>query len=878
MMEVTGEYNLILVAISILAACGAAFVAVSTVPRIYFSTGRRAANLWSLGFGLSLGSGIWCMHFIAMLALRLPLQVHYDIPLSALSLIIAIAFSTLGILPFRMRGSLSGVRLALTGTYMGLGIAGMHYSGMMAMHMPAGMVYNLWLVALSLLIAIAASTAALWIANRLRAIPILERTRLKIGVSAFMGIAVSGMHYMGMAATTFVSNSNAVDLKSGMSITLLIGALVTAGALLQTGILFLAERAEARQAWKKSQDNETNLLNLLNILPDGIVVLVDDVIVFANPAAQDLMCQSCPTLLESRMSQFFPPQKREGIRQWMDEVLQSGYASPISKERLLRPDGSSFDARLGAVPVRWNGRPAIQVIMHDLTGEKRRMSELARLITAVNHASDIIFSLDAEGRVQTVNRTGLEFIGLPMEDIQGHLFKEFLPPESLAVALEMFGKKVRGEAKQTHYEIMMRDHAGKAHDMEVRTRGMFEDGQFSGVVAVARDVTMEREQQAKMEHTQRLESLGVLAGGIAHDFNNLLTAILGNAALAERKLLKRPEEVGQHLVNIVTSSETAADLCRQMLAYSGKGRFVVRHINLSHMVEEIGNLLHVSIAKNVTLHFRLTDHLPDVQVDLAQMQQVIMNLLINASDAIGERNGDITISTGLTEADANELRSAHAADDVQPGEFVYLEVTDNGSGMDKSVQEKLFDPFFTTKFTGRGLGMSAVLGIVRGHHGAIRLISEPGKGSTFRVLLPASAGDGEAETAPAAAESLSPACGMVLIVDDELPVRETARLMLEDFGFTTMTAADGVEGVAAYREHLAEIVAVLLDMTMPNMDGRTCFAELKRINPDVKVLLSSGYNEQETTTRFTGQGLSGFLQKPYTPEALRSKIREVLDS
>ncbi|PJC71131.1 MAG: histidine kinase, partial [Zetaproteobacteria bacterium CG_4_8_14_3_um_filter_59_5] len=256
----------------------------------------------------------------------------------------------------------------------------------------------------------------------------------------------------------------------------------------------------------------------------------------------------------------------------------------------------------------------------------------------------------------------------------------------------------------------------------------------------------------------------------------------------------------------------------------------------------------------------------------------IMNLLINASDAIGERNGDITISTGLTEADANELRSAHAADDVQPGEFVYLEVTDNGSGMDKSVQEKLFDPFFTTKFTGRGLGMSAVLGIVRGHHGAIRLISEPGKGSTFRVLLPASAGDGEAETAPAAAESLSPACGMVLIVDDELPVRETARLMLEDFGFTTMTAADGVEGVAAYREHQAEIVAVLLDMTMPNMDGRTCFAELKRINPDVKVLLSSGYNEQETTTRFTGQGLSGFLQKPYTPEALRSKIREVLDS
>lgn len=877
-MEITGSYNLTLVIISVLAVCGASFVAVSTVPCMHRASHQRIANLWALAFGLSLGSGIWSMHFIAMLALNLPLAVHYDIPLTVLSLCFAIGFSTLAILPIRMGGSLSGGRLAFTGIWMGLGISGMHYTGMAAMHLPATIRYDTTLVAISILIGISAAIVALKIADRLRNRPIFRNTPLKIAASLLMGIAVSGMHYSGMAAAGFTGRVQDADIITGIDATLLATALVLIGILIQAGVLFIAERDEARQTWKKLQYNENNLLNLLNTLPDGIVVHVDDVIVFANPSAQNLLGLTSASLPGPGMSQYFPPESRQDMRDWMAEVLQSGHALPIGKERLNRPDGSSFDARMSALPVHWDGVPAIQLMLHDLTGEKRRISELTRLITAVNHASDIIFSLDADGQVLTVNRAGLEFMGLPLEDIQGRLFNDFMPPESLPVAMDMFSKKARGEVKQTHYELMMRDSSGKAHDMEVRTRGMFEEGQFSGVVAVARDVTLEREQKAKLEHSQRLESLGVLAGGIAHDFNNLLTAILGNAALAERKLLNKPQEVGQHLANIVTASETAADLCRQMLAYSGKGRFVVRPINLSHLVEEIGNLLHVSIAKNVTLHFRLTDQLPDVQADLAQLQQVIMNLLINASDAIGEKNGSIIISTGLTEADAGELRGAHAADHLQPGQFVYLEVSDNGSGMDKDVQEKLFDPFFTTKFTGRGLGMSAVLGIVRGHHGAIRLTSEPGKGSIFRVLLPACASAGETETLPETAGALPPVSGMVLIIDDELPVRETARLMLEEAGFNTMTARDGVEGLAAYREHAAGIVAVLLDMTMPNMDGRTCFAGLKSINPDVKVLLSSGYNEQETTNQFPNRGPAGFLQKPYTPEALLSGIRDILNT
>jgi len=382
--------------------------------------------------------------------------------------------------------------------------------------------------------------------------------------------------------------------------------------------------------------------------------------------------------------------------------------------------------------------------------------------------------------------------------------------------------------------------------------------------------------QAQVEHMQRLESLGVLAGGIAHDFNNILTAILGNAAMAGRKALVDPLSTQGYLSKIVDSSERASDLCKQMLAYSGKGEFVLQSIDLSEMVGEITNLLEISISKSVIIKYHLTEQLPSVEADIAQIQQVIMNLIINASDAIADKSGVISISTGVMHADRDYLSSTSLDDTLPEGRYVYLEVSDTGSGMDQDTQAKIFEPFFTTKFTGRGLGMSAVLGIVRGHHGAIKLYSEVGRGTTFKVLLPMS--DQPVEhllPADPLVESWH-ASGTALIVDDEETIREIAGVMLEEMGFATLAAEDGVDGVKIYREHQKNIVVVLMDMTMPKMDGKSCFTELKRINNDVKVVLSSGYNEQEAISRFAGQGLAGFIQKPYTPEALQEKLQQVL--
>jgi len=367
-----------------------------------------------------------------------------------------------------------------------------------------------------------------------------------------------------------------------------------------------------------------------------------------------------------------------------------------------------------------------------------------------------------------------------------------------------------------------------------------------------------------------------LAGGIAHDFNNILTAIMGNASLAEHKVLSHPEDTQKYMANIVAASERAAELCKQMLAYSGKGKFIVKAINLSSLVEEITRLLEVSIAKNIVLKYHLMENLPAVEADSAQIQQVIMNLVMNASDAIGEKSGVISITTGLMKVDSAYLASSSINDVLPEGSYVYLEISDTGCGMEASVQERIFEPFFTTKFTGHGLGMSAVLGIVRGHQGTINVSSQLNSGSTFKVLLPICAQ--LPETLPPNSESSQKeqVSGTILIVDDEESIREIAVVILEEMGYSTLTAVDGEHAVNIYREHQDDISAVLLDLTMPNMNGETCFTKLQEINSKVKVVICSGYNEIESTTRFAGQGLAGFIQKPYLPEALQKKLQAIL--
>jgi len=409
------------------------------------------------------------------------------------------------------------------------------------------------------------------------------------------------------------------------------------------------------------------------------------------------------------------------------------------------------------------------------------------------------------------------------------------------------------------------------------------DGKPFRLLGTCQDITerrraLEEKQllERKLQEAQKLESLGVLAGGIAHDFNNLLSAILGNASLMGHKL-PGDSPLRPCLNNILQASDRAAALCRQMLAYSGRGRFVLANVDLNKSIVEMIGLLKISIGKKVALQLDLAEKLPTILADASQIGQVIMNLVINASEAIGDRHGVIRIVTCLCNVDHLVLGKFASAHDLTEGSYILFEVTDTGCGMDEETRRKIFEPFFTTKFTGRGLGLAAVLGIVRGHQGALQVESVVGQGTTFRLLLRASGDVAEIARRQSGASERWQGEGTVLIADDDRLVCETAALMLRSLGFRVVEAPDGEEALARFREASGSFCLVLLDLTMPKLDGEEVFRTLQALRPQLPVVLMSGYSEMEATGRFAGSGLAGFLAKPFKFDELVASVRTALD-
>jgi two-component system cell cycle sensor histidine kinase/response regulator CckA len=484
-----------------------------------------------------------------------------------------------------------------------------------------------------------------------------------------------------------------------------------------------------------------------------------------------------------------------------------------------------------------------------------------------------IWQIDIEGRTLYANPVMcalLEVDGPAALESRRH--REFFPEESLAVMAGEHEKRRQGIASSYEVELVgakgtrrrVTIHGGPIIDSEGRLKSLI--GTFADVTEERRAQEARRRMDARIQQGQRLESLGVLAGGIAHDFNNLLTGVLGNASLAllrldhdspARPLVERIEE----------SAQRAADLTRQMLAYAGKGRTRVETSDLSDLVREMEPLLRASVSKKARLLFRLSEELPPVACDVEQVRQVVMNLAMNASDAIAEHEGTIALTTRVNDTDDDP--------DLPPGGHVVIEVADDGCGMDALTQQRIFDPFFSTKAAGRGLGLSAVHGIMRTHGGVIRVDSRPGSGSTIRVLFPRSVSVAPANR-PLPPATVSGASGTVLVVDDEDVVLGVSKMALEDAGYRVLTASDGAEGVEAVREHGREIDLVFLDLTMPRMSGEEALVEMRRLEPRLRVVLCSGYSEQEVAGPEISRDLAGFLQKPFRAGDLLEKARAVL--
>ncbi|MBN9162808.1 MAG: PAS domain-containing protein [Myxococcales bacterium] len=433
-------------------------------------------------------------------------------------------------------------------------------------------------------------------------------------------------------------------------------------------------------------------------------------------------------------------------------------------------------------------------------------------------------------------------------------------------------------------EVTLRRRDGTRADVEWTSIAVDFDGApatFSLAVDVSERKRMEHERrrlEEQMRHTQKLKSLGVLAGGIAHDFNNLLVGILGNADLVIRALALSaiPESARVQLERIKVSAIRAAELTRRMLAYSGKGTFVVRPLDLNGLTREMVDLLNVSLSKSATLVLELAADLPLLEGDATQIRQVVMNLVTNAADAIGDAAGTVTVRTSVIEA-GRDLRGAlYIADSLVPGSYVCLEVSDTGSGMDEATRSRIFDPFFTTKEKGRGLGLAAVLGIVRSHGGALALETRPGRGSRFRVLFPRA--ERPVHEPLSAPEMFAwRTTGTVVIADDEPRVREVLRMMLEDIGFRVLEAENAKRCLEVYRAHRDEVSLIMVDLMMPGGGGREVVSTLRADGERVPIVISSGYDERTMSSELRGDALLAFLEKPFDFDTFARTLRSLLD-
>lgn len=558
--------------------------------------------------------------------------------------------------------------------------------------------------------------------------------------------------------------------------------------------------------------------------------------------------------------------------------LDLGNTGSVFEVHSFRIDREGLEPLIGGIAVditEWyQAKLALKESEEQLSQSVRNMETLLRTMP------DIMFVLTRDGEYVEYWVDDESDLAIPSRSIVGSSISELgLSGDKLDEILATIGETLdTGAIQSVDYEL----------DMDSRHR-YFEArlSPYGGerVIAVVRDITARREAEMKrlelegrIQHTQKLESLGVLAGGIAHDFNNLLMAIMGNADLAMLSLAD-VSPAKNFLEEIVRTASTASDLARQMLAYSGRSDFEIHPLDLNEIVLELTHMLEVSISKKAVLKFRLAEELPRISADATQIRQILMNLITNASEAIEDRSGYISISTGAMYCDREYLATTELTDDIREDMYVYLEVADTGCGMDGSVKAQIFEPFFTTKYTGRGLGLSSVLGIVKGHGGAVKVYSEPGEGTTFKVLLPAFPLNENSASMPGTeAEAERWNCsGTVLFADDEDTVLAVGRKMLQHLGFNVLAAQDGKQAVELFREHSKSIVLAVLDLTMPHLSGDEVYREIRRVRNDVPVIVSSGFSRKDVIHRFAGKQLQGFIQKPYRVEEFSRLIRSVMD-
>ncbi|MFH1998981.1 MAG: PocR ligand-binding domain-containing protein [Planctomycetota bacterium] len=525
--------------------------------------------------------------------------------------------------------------------------------------------------------------------------------------------------------------------------------------------------------------------------------------------------------------------------------------------------------------------------------QERKRVELAlreseeKFRALIEHSMDMTMIIDSGRSIQYASPAFESTVGLETREVWGEKLDHFIHPEDLPVIEDAFNRIIEQPGASVQIpDFRIRLKGGKWRILQGSFTNMLDVPGVNGIVGNHYDVSERRRAEkenhlleAQIQHAQKLESLGVLAGGMAHDFNNLLTAILGNAELTMMELPKG-SALWRNINEIKKATLRAAELCEQMLIYSGRGRLLLHRVNLSDVVREMACRLDSMVTHDLTIRYCLDDDLPWSEADTVEIQKAIMGMITNAAEAIGDRQGVITITTFVKEFLRHDLKECYLDNDLREGRYACIEIADTGCGMDQATQSRIFDPFFTTKFTGRGLGMAAILGTVRSHKGAIKVRSEIDRGTVFTLYFPALTscqkqpdslpGTGESPEAEFMGEET------LLLVDDEVPIVDCGKIMLERMGFKVLTACNGVEALEMVRARGEEIACIILDLTMPCMDGQDAFDEIHKIRPELPVLVSSGYSVKEIESRFEGKNVAGIIQKPFLTATLRNKLQPII--
>ena len=645
----------------------------------------------------------------------------------------------------------------------------------------------------------------------------------------------------------------------------------------------IARHLDASRKLTMSQEHQRRWQNLLLQVPAAIAVLRGPTHVFdwVNDEYARLLRRPAAALIGKTALEAVPA-AADQVYGMLDGIYKTG--EPVfgheSLVHLIESSGTLQDTYINFVctPTRNDAAEIDGIFLHitdvtDTVVARKRVEESEeRFRQLADSMPQIVWTAPPDGRPDYHNARWYAFSGRDHASESTENWASILHPADARTALDAWeGCLQSGEPFEM--EARLRDHSRDCWRWFMCRAIAVTDseGRVSKWFGTCTDIDEQKASQHALLQTQKLESIGLLAGGIAHDFNNLLVGIMGGASFALDTIAPSHPAYSM-LESVVEASERAADLTRQMLAYAGKGRFVIERVNLSDVVFQTSKLAGASLPKSVEVRLQLAERLPTIEMDRGQMQQVVMNLIINAAESAGAGNGLVVVRTRAEEILPGEVRRSVDGALEAPGLYAVLEVEDLGCGIDAVTLTKIFDPFFTTKFTGRGLGLAAVSGVVRALRGSIEVETEVGQGSTFRVLLPASqspAEGGPGSRVPADKRQT------VLLIDDEEVVRKIAKAALEKSEYRALVADSGAQGLEHIRAN-PEISLVLLDMSMPGMGGRQVMEELKIIRPRLPVIICSGYSEDEVHMHFSGLEIAGVLEKPFTPKVLTAKIRTVL--